>query len=311
MPVQKTSQWTITKNCQDTDLLIWVDAFIGDRKAQGLSPGTIYFYTKKLQLFLTYCNTKLITNIMEITPNDLRGYMLHLEYTGHNKGGRHACYRVLKTFLLWWENEIEPENWSNPIRKVKAPKLNKDILEPAEVKDIRAILETCNNDFYGLRDRAIILALVDTGARASELLSLDLVDINLATGSVMIHSGKGGKQRTVFLGRKSRKALRLYLKKRKQTNDAVWITKENNRLAYAGLRSIIRRRSERAGVECPQIHSFRRLFALTMLRNGVDVYSLQRLMVHADLQVLRRYLAQTDKDSMEAHRKGAPVDGML
>jgi integrase/recombinase XerD len=61
----------------------------------------------------------------------------------------------------------------------------------------------------------------------------------------------------------------------------------------------------------PKLHAFRRAFALNMLRNGVDIFVLQRLMGHADLQVLRRYLAQNDQDNQLAHMRGGPVDNNL
>ena len=70
----------------------------------------------------------------------------------------------------------------------------------------------------------------------------------------------------------------------------------------------MRRRASQVGIETPSLHSFRRAFALNMLRAGVDIFSLQKLMGHADLQVLRRYLAQTDEDTLEAHRRGGQVD---
>jgi integrase/recombinase XerD len=70
----------------------------------------------------------------------------------------------------------------------------------------------------------------------------------------------------------------------------------------------MRRLADRADLPTPSIHSFRRYFALEMLRSGVDVFSLQLLMGHADIQVLRRYLKQTNNDTFEAHLKGSPVD---
>ena len=82
-------------------------------------------------------------------------------------------------------------------------------------------------------------------------------------------------------------------------------------MTYWGLRQIVRRRSSAAKVETPTLHSFRRAFALNMLRAGVDIFSLQKLMGHADLQVLRRYLAQTTDDIAAAHRIGSPVDRSL
>jgi integrase/recombinase XerD len=91
-------------------------------------------------------------------------------------------------------------------------------------------------------------------------------------------------------------------------NPAMWITNNAERLTYIGLRKVIIRRANQAGINAPTLHSFRRAFAINMLRAGVDVFSLQKLMGHADLQVLRRYLAQTTEDIAQAHRIGSPVD---
>ena len=68
------------------------------------------------------------------------------------------------------------------------------------------------------------------------------------------------------------------------------------------------RRAKRAGVNPPSLHSFRRFFALQCLRNGMDIFTLQKAMGHADLTVLRRYLAQTSEDVQAAHRIAGPVD---
>ena len=83
-------------------------------------------------------------------------------------------------------------------------------------------------------------------------------------------------------------------------------------MTYNALRCLLRRRADVAGIKgIPTPHDFRRAFALIMLRNGVDIFALQKLMGHSDLQVLRRYLAQTDQDVQIAHMRGSPVDGNL
>lgn len=120
--------------------------------------------------------------------------------------------------------------------------------------------------------------------------------------------GKGGKPRTVFLSKKTRSALRAYLRFRKDENDSLWVTIHGSRLGYGGLREIMKRRESLAGIKPPRLHDFRRAFALECLQNGMDVYSLQKLMGHSDLQVLQRYLAQTTEDISRAHRIGSPVD---
>ena len=80
-------QGTILKDSQDTHLLTWVGAFLVDRKAQQMSPGTLEFYQKKLKLFTDYCDSQFLTQITEITPNAIRLYLLYLEEKGHNPGG--------------------------------------------------------------------------------------------------------------------------------------------------------------------------------------------------------------------------------
>ena len=311
MATTTKNQRTISVLEQETNLQTWAEAFLIDRKAGGCSEGTLGFYKEKLTKFLDYCEAQVITNVLEITSNFIRQYLLYLEDVGHNPGGVHAHFRTLRTFLNWWEDEFEPDGWKNPIRKIKPPKLASEQLEPADMNSIKAMINTCDNTFYGIRDKAILLALVDTGARAQELLNMNLDDLDFASGGILIHHGKGGKFRTVFLGRKSRRVVRKYLRYRKDTGEALWVVQCGERLTYWGLRQIIRRRAVAAKVDTPSLHSFRRAFALNMLRAGVDIFSLQKLMGHADLQVLRRYFAQTMDDIAAAHRIGSPVDRAL
>jgi site-specific recombinase XerD len=194
------------------------------------------------------------------------------------------------------------------MRKIKAPRVKIEPLEPINIEHIEKMLKECQDTVFGLRDRAILLVLMDTGARASELLSLDRKDVDLISGAVQIRRGKGNKARVAYIGRTTRLALRKYMQYIPREIEYLWLSREGSRLSYGGLRSIMRRLADRADVPTPSIHSFRRYFALEMLRSGVDVFSLQLLMGHADIQVLRRYLKQTNNDTFEAHMKGRPVD---
>jgi len=268
----------------------WANQFYQAKAVEGLSSYTLTFYRQQLGHFLHYCESQVITQMSEISSHTIRLFLLWHEETGHNPGGLHAAYRVLKTFLLWYENEVEPEGWKNPIHKVKAPKLAEEPLEPAALDTIRAMLEVCDKGFTGKRDRAIILCLLDTGARAREFTALTLEDVDLISGSVLIRQGKGHKPRSVFLGKQSRRALRAYLKERTDNEAVLWVTDEGLRLSYGGLRAVIARRAKLAQVEPPELHAFRRAFALQMLRNGCDLLTLARIMGHTSLKVLQRYL---------------------
>ena len=130
-----------------------------------MSAGTITFYVKKLRLFCDYCTTQAITRIDQVDQNLIRQYLLYLEGKGHNPGGVHAAYRTLKTFLRWWEQEVEPDDWRNPIKKIKPPRLALEPLEPIDLGTVKALVDACPLDtFTGIRDRAIFLALLDTGS---------------------------------------------------------------------------------------------------------------------------------------------------
>lgn len=295
-------------NDYDDHLLVWIQAFLTERRSQNLTPGTIAFYRSKLGIFAHYCETRAITRITQITPDEIRSFIFGLENSGHNSGGIHCFYRVIKTFLRWWEFETEPEGWKNPILKVKGPKLPQEVLEPVSIEDVNRLLDTCRgHTFRDLRDRAIFLTLLDTGLRASELVSTDYDDYDQITGEMIIRNGKGRKPRSAFVSKPTRRAIRAYCRKMPMSK-ALWVIPNGERLTYWGLDMIMRRRSKAAGITKPLLHGFRRAYALAMLRAGVDVYSLSKLMGHADLQVLTRYLKQTNEDLRLAHEKGSPVN---
>lgn len=312
MEPETKEQWTRIKTGQDDYLLTWLEAFLIDRRAQNMTRGTLYFYQKKLELFTRYCDTQAVTHIRQVDAGIMRGFLLWLEGTGHNPGGCHAAYRAVRAFLRWWADEVEPENWRNPTQRVKAPKVPMEPIEPISLDDVKALLSTCKRgEFTGERDRAIILALLDTGARASEFCGISLASVNTTTGEILIRQGKGRKPRMVYLGKVARRQLRAYLKMRTDDNPALWVTHAGEPLTVHGLNSTMARRARLAGVQRPGLHDFRRAFALNMLREGVDIFSLQKLMGHASTEILRRYLKQTDDDTRRAHELGSPVDKAL
>ena len=309
-PSQQEQQLTQRIRTNESHIATLAEGFLIERKARNLTAGTVNFYREKLKGFLVWADALAVTEIDQLTPAVIRTYLLYLEETGHTAGGIHAFYRTLRAFAKWYADEFDRPDFQ-PFAKVKAPHVPQELLEPAAIEDIRAMLATCADNFTGVRDRAILLFLLDTGVRANELLQLNRVDLDTVTGTTLIRMGKGRKPRYVFTGRKTRRALRAYLKRRDDTSIAVFVTIDRERLTYNGLREIVRRRARRAGIHPPKLHSFRRAFALLMLRAGVDVFSLQRLLGHSGLEVLRRYLAQDADDLHAAHDRAGVVDRAL
>ena len=281
------------------------------RQAKNLSPGTITNYTRNLAVFSCFLRQENIQTVEQIKPESIRLFFLHMREMGHNDGGIHCGYRVVKTFLNWFEREYDPAGWKNPIRKIDPPIWPKKILPPVSIEVVKRLLATCNsNHFFDLRDQAILLVLLDTGVRASELEAMDLADLDLASGVILIYHGKGRKFRPAFFEDDSRKALRRYLKLRKGPCPALWYNKDGGRLSTDGVRGMIRRRAALARVGRPQLHAFRRAFTLGMLRKKVSMVSIQRMLGHTDLTLIERYADQNWDDLREDHHSGSLIDDL-
>jgi integrase/recombinase XerD len=310
MQTSPITQGIIQVVSQDYDIELIAEAWLVDCRARQLAPGTIKFYRGKIQLFLKFLDTLAIRSFEDVTPDVIRQYMIQLETAGHSPGGMHAHYRTIRSLINFWLKEVEPAGWRNPLDRIKAPKVPDEPLEPISLDTLQTLLGMCLRDtFHGARDYALLLCLLDSGCRASEFLDLDLADVNQITGEVLIKQGKGHKPRITFLGAKSRKALRAYLKLRHDRCPALWSRADgSSRLTYDGLRAIITRLAAKAGIKPPSLHSFRRGFAIALLRNGADLVSVSRLLGHSSLAIVSRYLKQLPGDLQAAHQRGSPVD---
>lgn len=287
-----------------------VNCFLTERKSRNFSPNTIKLYTVELGYFCTYLDSVGVINVAELTPDTIRQYLLQLA-EHRNPAGCHCSYRIIKTFLRWVWDEFEIES-RNPITRVEPPKINPQPLPGIALADIQRLIDACNTD-QAQRDKTLFLFMLDTGCRASEVCAVNVDDIDLMSGAVIIQHGKGDKRRVVFMGKQTRQAVRRMLKGRRIIADhsPLWLTEQGERLARAGLREIIRRRSKNAGLaKEPGAHDFRRAFCLNMLRNGCDLVTLSRLMGHSGLELLKRYLAQNTDDLQNAHALNSPVDRM-
>ena len=107
---------TLENVSTDEHILTWIEAFLIDRKARGCARGTLEFYMFKLKTFKDYCETQYVKDISQITPQLIRQYILYLEEKQHNPGGRHAAFRSLRAFLLWFEDEVDPFDTSVTLR---------------------------------------------------------------------------------------------------------------------------------------------------------------------------------------------------
>ena len=231
----------------------------------------------------------------------------------------------LSAFFTWLEGEMGIEH---VIRRyhIKMPAAGSRAIVPLSKNDLRSLLAACERSAVWkstkrapatmqrstrLRDKAIVLVLVDTGLRASELCGLCVADADLKTGAVQVRHGKNDKGRTAYLGNVAKDALWRYLSKRKdlRQDDALFATSKRQPMDRNALRKMLTAAGERAEIVEPVTpHRLRHTFAISYLRNGGDVYTLQRLLGHSSMEMVRRYLALAETDIAEAHRRASPAD---
>lgn len=285
-----------------TDLITWQQSFITATKAAGRSPATLTVYGRVLTAFVAFCSARGVATVEAIDPGIIREHLLAVS-EHHAPSTVHRHYRTLKTFLYWYEAEDAPDGWRNPIRRVKAPKVPEQLLDPAPLDDLAALVKAAD-----VRDRAILLVLVDTGLRAGELVALNVTDFDQAEAVLFVRHGKGGLARVAPLGPRARRALRQWLRVRPDDGPAMFCSADSGRLTYWGLREILRRLSIQAKVKAPTLHSIRRAFGLGMLRAGTDLLTVSRLLGHSSPSQTPKYLKQAIADLRAAVERASVAD---
>lgn len=193
----------------------------------------------------------------------------------------------------------------NPALRVREPKAGERDVITLSVGDIRALTDACEGE-HAERDRAVILTLYDTGIRASELCTAKLEDWSESPATLRVF-GKGRKFRTVPLGRTATRAIRRYVLARRDDSPYLFVGRGQAPLTPNGLLLALMRRGRAAGVHANP-HLFRHTFAVTYLRNGGDVLSLQRILGHTSLDMVRHYAKLADDDVIERHSHHSPAD---
>ena len=313
-----------------------ITGFLQHKAAEALSPTTLDSYERILNLWLDHVGD---FEVGQITTQDLRAYLawLRTEHKPHRwSGADHPLspktirnvWVALSSFFTWASTEF---GLPDPIRDVPPPRFEVAPVETFTKDEVEAILKACEyckesktrdrrkftmHRATGNRDRAIILTLLDTGLRATELCSLKIGDVDMKTGRVHVrHSApggaKGGKGRAVFLGKSARRAVWRYLAEREDGEDPeapLFVTKLNRPLNKAGLRHLTVALGKKANVKRSYPHRFRHTFSITYLRSGGDVFTLQSLLGHSTLDMVQHYARIAEVDVAEAHRRASPAD---
>jgi len=199
------------------------------------------------------------------------------------------------------------------VRLVDPPRPEDKLIVPFDRQEIVDLLAKTENTKAAVRNRAIILLLLDTGIRASELCSLRVKDIDLEKRKIRAF-GKGSKERSIPFHISTQKALEIYFDIRKlkgynKRNEPVFMTyyRIPSQLDRIDLLHVLGKIGERAEVASCHPHRFRHTFAIQFLRNGGNIYTLQALLGHTTLDMVKRYLAIAQTDLDGDHEKASPV----
>jgi len=299
-------------------------------QSEGKSPNTIAIVAasvRYLDQFLTSHN--LSTDVTEIGVEELRRFIVYLRerprfahhrFTrpqgGHLSGHTVNGYlRALQAFWTWLKREDFIEE--NPFSRLKIPKAPKKVIPIFTEEQLRRLFAAIDTTTpVGHRNYTIILTLLDTGIRCSELTGLKLADVNLENRLLKVW-GKGSKERLVPIGAKVQKALWKYLVRfhpepATPRYDQVFLTHDGHPLTKDRVEAIVERYGKKAGIIGVRVspHTFRHTMAVTFLRNGGDIFSLQRILGHSQLEVLRGYVNLAQSDISRVHKRNSPADNL-
>lgn len=286
---------------------------------RGTSPKTLDYYRGNLDNFLRYLSAEApeVVLLEDVGPIHVRAWINYelgrsYEIKGHIKqiqpatveGRRQALYR-----LFAWAVEQETFGLDrNPVAKVRRPRLPKRVIVGFDKQEVRALLLESRKfpgatkkepslAWLGKRNFAMVTLLLDTGARASELLGLTMDDIDWPRGRILLH-GKGAKDRRVPFHNRASTALKEYLHVRPEVPfDNLWVTIRHtplttNHSSLSSLDALLKALGRYSGVEDVHAHRLRHTFAVRwwMSQDNPNIYALMNLLGHVKIETTMRYL---------------------
>jgi integrase/recombinase XerC len=294
------------------------------RLNQNASVHTVRAYESDLSQFLTFLGAHLNRRVTDLSPADLdhlqaRAFMAELHRRGNSKASAARKLAAIRTFGRYLRREGLIEG--DPGALVGTPKRERRIPAHLAVDEMARLLEMPDAASpLGRRDRAILELFYASGLRLSELVGLDLEDVNLSTRVVRV-LGKGGKQRIVPFNRSAANALRAWLsdreqfvlppaqvlRQRGQTPNPLFLNYQGGRLSTRSVDKLVRRYvsacSTRYGISP---HALRHSFATHLLQAGADLRAIQELLGHARLSTTERYTHVNVAQLMDVYRKAHP-----
>ena len=281
-------------------------------KTKDISPRTMELYQTHLKTLQEWVKANGEPKPEETGQTVLRSFLEAYKARGNKPATVDGMWRVLRTLFgfLHQEGLIMVD----PMEKVERPKKERRFIKPVTEEQLRLLLgQMDTKDILGLRDYALTVFLADTGLRLSEALSLRICDLDWTGNSVSV-LGKGRKERRVAFGQTARRVLLAWIEKRRPgtKEEFLWVNRYGQQMQRLNFQQRMKAYSKSAGIAADRLspHALRHFFALQFLKNGGDVMTLQKLLGHSSLEMVRNYVNMTDDDALADHRKASPLDKM-
>ncbi len=280
------------------------------RVERGLAANTLKSYGRDLKQFAEYLEDA-PTSYEEASRTTIVSYLLKLQKEGKATSTIARRLAALKAFYQFLVDEERLDR--DPTANVDSPKQKKKLPQVLSVNEVERLLEQPDTSSEtGLRDRAMLELLYATGTRVSELVSLDLDDIDLNEQRVRCR-GKGSKERIIPLGSMAVKAIREYLQEarpplvRNTSTEALFVNHHGSRLSRQGFWKIVKKYAAEANIKKSITpHTLRHSFATHLLENGADLRAVQELLGHADISTTQIYTHLTKSRIKDVYSKAHP-----
>lgn len=231
-------------------------------RAERKSPGTVKTYSAGVEGFLRWCQST--GTEPELTKPTVQAFVASVLDGGAEAATAHARLKGVRLFSAWLADEKEIDE--DPLEGMRSPKLDTKVVKALSVDQIRLLIKACaGSRLTDRRDEAIIRFMVESGARASEVVDIQVADVDLQRGLVTIRRGKGGKGRVVPIGPQTGIAIDRYLRARRSHRlagtGALWLGGGGKTFGYHALDAGLKARADIAGIEDFHAHLLRHTFA--------------------------------------------------
>ena len=261
------------------------------RTIKHYSPATLASYKRDLQGFTEYLSKQGVADITQTSIHDIRAYISSC----HRKGlAESSMQRLLSSLRGFYKYLIKNDQLdTNPASDVRAPKGVKKLPKVLDVDQVDRLLSGTQTSPLGMRDHAMMELMYSSGLRLSELVNLNLIDIDLRAGQVKI-LGKGNKTRYLPIGQQAREALSSWIELRASVaiegETAVFVNHRGSRLSQRAVQKRMREQAQKTalGVHVHP-HMLRHSFASHLLESSGDLRSVQELLGHANISTTQVY----------------------